>query len=113
MLDILAIALGLSEVSFVVWLVVKNLYLKGGNMKLKDKLYNSIVKILVLLILSNIAYIFYLLINLYFQEETSMLIIKIVDFFAMLGFMTFILIVIAVTSAITNKTSRKRKFRRK
>ena len=42
-----------------------------------------------------------------------MLIIKIVDFFAMLGFITFILIVIAVTSAITNKTSRKRKFRRK
>ena len=79
MLDILAIALGLSEVSFVVWLVV----------------------------------MFYLLINLYFQEETSMLIIKIVDFFAMFGFMTFILIVIAVTSAITNKTSRKRKFRRK
>ena len=27
MLDILAIILGLSEVSFVVWLVVKNLYL--------------------------------------------------------------------------------------
>ena len=42
-----------------------------------------------------------------------MLIIKIVDFFAMLGFMTFILIVIVITSAITNKTSRKRKFRRK
>ena len=42
-----------------------------------------------------------------------MLIIKLLDFFAMLGFMTFILIVIAVTSAITNKTSRKRKFRRK
>ncbi len=31
MLDILAIALGLSEVSFVIWLVVKNLYLKGGK----------------------------------------------------------------------------------
>lgn len=31
MLDILAIILGLSEVSFVIWLVVKNLYLKGGK----------------------------------------------------------------------------------
>ena len=66
MLDILAIALGLSEVSFVVWLVVKNLYIKGGNMKLKDKLYKSIVKILVLLILANVIYMFHLLINLYF-----------------------------------------------
>lgn len=35
-------------------------------MKLKDKLYNSIVKILVLLILANIVYMFHLLINLYF-----------------------------------------------
>ena len=66
MLDILAIALGLSEVSFVVWLVVKNLYLKGGNMKLKDKLYKSIVQVLVLLLLGNIIYMFHLLINLYF-----------------------------------------------
>ena len=31
MLDILAIGLGLSEVSFVVWLVVKNLYIKGDR----------------------------------------------------------------------------------
>lgn len=31
MLDILAIVLGLSEVSFVVWLVVKNLYIKGDR----------------------------------------------------------------------------------
>ena len=30
-LDILAIGLGLSEVSFVVWLVVKNLYIKGDR----------------------------------------------------------------------------------
>ncbi len=35
-------------------------------MKLKDKLYSSIVKILVLLILANIVYMFHLLINLYF-----------------------------------------------
>ena len=31
MLGILAIVLGLSEVSFVVWLVVKNLYIKGDR----------------------------------------------------------------------------------
>ena len=31
MLDILAIGLGLSEVNFVVWLVVKNLYIKGDR----------------------------------------------------------------------------------
>ena len=31
MLDILAIILGLSEVSFVIWLVVKNLYIKGDR----------------------------------------------------------------------------------
>lgn len=31
MLDILAIGLGLVEVSFVVWLVVKNLYIKGDR----------------------------------------------------------------------------------
>ena len=31
MLGILAIILGLSEVSFVVWLVVKNLYIKGDR----------------------------------------------------------------------------------
>lgn len=31
MLDILAIVLGLFEVSFVVWLVVKNLYIKGDR----------------------------------------------------------------------------------
>ena len=31
MLDILAIALGLSEVGFVIWLVVKNLYIKGDR----------------------------------------------------------------------------------
>ena len=37
-------------------------------MKLKDRLYKSIVKILVLLILANVVYMFHLLINLYFQE---------------------------------------------
>ena len=31
MLDILAITLGLVEVSFIVWLVVKNLYIKGDR----------------------------------------------------------------------------------
>lgn len=31
MLGILAIVLGLSEVSFIVWLVVKNLYIKGDR----------------------------------------------------------------------------------
>ena len=31
MIDILAIILGLSEVSFVVYLVVKNLYIKGDR----------------------------------------------------------------------------------
>ena len=31
MLDILAIVLGLSEVSFVIWLVVKNLYMNGDR----------------------------------------------------------------------------------
>lgn len=31
MLDILATVLGLSEVSFIVWLVVKNLYIKGDR----------------------------------------------------------------------------------
>lgn len=35
-------------------------------MKLKDRLYKSIVKILVLLLLANIVYMFHLLINLYF-----------------------------------------------
>lgn len=35
-------------------------------MKLKDRLYKSIVKILVLLILANVVYMFHLLINLYF-----------------------------------------------
>lgn len=35
-------------------------------MKLKDRLYKSIVKILVLLLLGNIIYMFHLLINLYF-----------------------------------------------
>ena len=37
-------------------------------MKLKDRLYKSIVKILVLLLLANVVYMFHLLINLYFQE---------------------------------------------
>lgn len=31
MIDILAIILGLAEVSFVVYLVVKNLYIKGDR----------------------------------------------------------------------------------
>ncbi len=35
-------------------------------MKLKDRLYKSIVKILVLLLLGNVVYMFHLLINLYF-----------------------------------------------
>ena len=35
-------------------------------MKLKDRLYKSIVKILVLLLIANIVYMFHLLINLYF-----------------------------------------------
>ena len=35
-------------------------------MKLKDRLYKSIVKVLVLLLLANIIYMFHLLINLYF-----------------------------------------------
>ena len=37
-------------------------------MRLKDRLYKSIVKVLVLLILANVVYMFHLLINLYFQE---------------------------------------------
>ena len=37
-------------------------------MKLKDRLYKSIVKILVLLLLGNMFYMMHLLINLYFQE---------------------------------------------
>lgn len=35
-------------------------------MRLKDRLYKSIVKILVLLLLANVVYMFHLLINLYF-----------------------------------------------
>ena len=35
-------------------------------MRLKDRLYKSIVKVLVLLILGNVVYMFHLLINLYF-----------------------------------------------
>lgn len=35
-------------------------------MKLKDRLYKSIVKILVLLLLGNMFYMMHLLINLYF-----------------------------------------------
>ena len=35
-------------------------------MKLKDRLYKSIVKILVLLLLANVVYMFHLVINLYF-----------------------------------------------
>ena len=37
-------------------------------MKLKDRLYKSIVKVLVFLLLANVVYMFHLLINLYFQE---------------------------------------------
>ena len=37
-------------------------------MKLKDRLYKSIVQVLVLLLLANVVYMFHLLINLYFQE---------------------------------------------
>ena len=35
-------------------------------MKLKNRLYKSIVQILVLLLLANVVYMFHLLINLYF-----------------------------------------------
>ena len=43
-----------------------------------------------------------------------MLIIKIVDFFAMLGFIVFTIMIMAITVLITSKMSRrKRKFKRK
>ena len=41
-----------------------------------------------------------------------MLIIKLLDFFAILGFIVFTIMIIAITSVITTKIKR-RKFRRK
>lgn len=42
-----------------------------------------------------------------------MLIIKLLDFFAIFGFVVFTIMLIAITSVITTKIKRKRKFRRK
>ena len=42
-----------------------------------------------------------------------MLIIKLLDFFAIFGFIVFTIMLMAVTSVITTKIKRKRKFRRK
>ena len=42
-----------------------------------------------------------------------MLIIKLLDFFAILGFIVFTIMIMVVTSIITTKGKRKRKFRRK
>ena len=42
-----------------------------------------------------------------------MLIIKLLDFFAIFGFKVFTIMIMAVTSVITTKIKRKRKFRRK
>ena len=42
-----------------------------------------------------------------------MLIIKLLDFFAILGFIVFTIMIMAITSVITTKAKRKRKFRRK
>ena len=42
-----------------------------------------------------------------------MLIIKLLDFFAIFGFIVFTIMLIAITSVITTKIKRKRKFRRK
>ena len=42
-----------------------------------------------------------------------MLIIKLLDFFAIFGFIVFTIMIMAITSVITTKVKRKRKFRRK
>ena len=42
-----------------------------------------------------------------------MLIIKLLDFFAILGFIVFTIMIMAIKSVITTKKKRKRKFRRK
>ena len=42
-----------------------------------------------------------------------MLMLKLLDFFAILGFIVFTIMIMAVTSVITTKIKRKRKFRRK
>ena len=42
-----------------------------------------------------------------------MLIIKLLDFFCIFGFIVFTIMIMAVTSVITTKIKRKRKFRRK
>lgn len=42
-----------------------------------------------------------------------MLIIKLLDFFAIFGFIIFTIMIMAITSVITTKIKRKRKFRRK
>lgn len=42
-----------------------------------------------------------------------MLMLKLLDFFAILGFIVFTIMIMAVTSVITTKVKRKRKFRRK
>ena len=42
-----------------------------------------------------------------------MLMLKLLDFFAILGFIVFTIMIMAITSVITTKIKRKRKFRRK
>lgn len=42
-----------------------------------------------------------------------MLMLKLLDFFAILGFIVFTIMIMAITSIITTKVKRKRKFRRK
>lgn len=42
-----------------------------------------------------------------------MLIIKLLDFFAILGFIVFTIMIMVATSIVTTKVKRKRKFRRK
>lgn len=42
-----------------------------------------------------------------------MLMLKLLDFFAILGFIVFTIMIMTITSVITTKVKRKRKFRRK
>ena len=42
-----------------------------------------------------------------------MLMLKLLDFFAIFGFIIFTIMIMAITSVITTKVKRKRKFRRK
>ncbi len=42
-----------------------------------------------------------------------MLMLKLLDFFAIFGFIVFTIMIMAITSVITTKVKRKRKFRRK